>query len=128
MLSTTVKGLHDFVSLDKHCREDLLMWCRFLQQWNGVSLFYDKICTISSDMELFTNSSLIGFGGSINTQWIYLAWPESIPSVDDFDLSMAFREICPIVVGGIIWGKQWTGKRIVFVCGNQSSVFILQRG
>ena len=65
-----------------------------------MSLFYDKICTISSDMELFTNSSLIGFGGSINTQWFYLAWPENIPSVDDFDLSMAFREIYPIVVGG----------------------------
>ena len=32
---------------------------------------------------------------------------------------MAFREIYPIVVAAIILGKQWTGKRIVFVCDNQ---------
>ena len=127
-LSTTVKGLYDFVRLDKHCREDLLMWYRFLKDWNGVSLFYDRTCTISTDMELFTDASLIGFGGIFNTQWFCSAWPESIPSVEDADLSMAFRELYPIVAAAIIWGKQWTGKRIVFVCDNQSTVFILERG
>ena len=29
-LSTTVKGLHQYVHLDKHCQDDLHMWYRFL--------------------------------------------------------------------------------------------------
>ena len=127
-LSTTVKGLYEVVSLDNHCREDLLMWYNFLQEWNGVSLFYDLVSITSSDMELFTDASLIGFGGIFKTQWFCSVWPECIPSVDDDDLSMAFRELYPIVAAALIWGKQWTGKRIVFVCDNQSSVYILQRG
>ena len=57
-----------------------------LPQWNRMSLFYDKVCTISSDMELFTDASLIDFCGFFNTQWFYSAWPENIPSVDDDDL------------------------------------------
>ena len=127
-LSTTVKGLYEVVSLDNQCREDLLMWYNFLQEWNGVSLFYDLVSITSLDMELFTDASLIGFGGIFKTQWFCSVWPECIPSVDDDDLSMAFRELYPIVAAALIWGKQWTGKRIVFVCDNQSSVYILQRG
>ena len=127
-LSTTVRGLHDLVSLDNHCRKDLHMWYKFLLNWNGVSLFYDLVSTTSTDMELFTDASLIGFGGIFKTQWFCSVWPDSIPSVNDDDLSMAFRELYPIVAAAIIWGKQWTGKRIVFMCDNQSAVFILQRG
>ena len=112
-LSTTVKALHELVWLDKHCREDLLMWYRFLKQWNGVSLFYDPNQTISCDMELYTDASLIGFGGIFKTQWFFSIWPISIPSVKDDDLSMAFRELYPIVAAAILWGKQWTAKRIV---------------
>ena len=124
-LSTTVKGLHEFVRLDNHCREDLLMWYRFLQHWNEVSLFYDPVCTISCDMELFIDASLIGFGGIFHTQWFCSAWAKNIPSVRDDDISMAFRELYPIVAAAIIWGKQWTAKKIVFVCDNLSAVHIL---
>ena len=52
-------------------------------------------------MELFTDPSLIGFGGIFNAQWFYSVWPENIPSVDHDDLSMMFREIYPISVAAI---------------------------
>ncbi|MBV2113495.1 MAG: hypothetical protein KUF82_21290 [Candidatus Thiodiazotropha sp. (ex Ctena orbiculata)] len=127
-LSTTVKGLHEFVLLDRHCREDLFMWYRFLQKWNGVSLFYETVCTSSFHMELFTDASLIGFGGIFNTKWFCSVWPDNIPSVKDENLSMAFRELYPIVAAAVLWGKLWTTKRIVFVCDNMSAVYILQKG
>ena len=66
------------------------MWYRFLQEWNGVSLFYDLVSITSSHMELFTDASLIGFGGFFKTQLFCSVWPECIPSVDDDNLSMAF--------------------------------------
>ena len=54
-LSTTVKELWKQVRLDKSCRDDLKMWLRFLQGWNGVSLFYDSMFTCASDMTLYTD-------------------------------------------------------------------------
>ena len=67
------------------------MWYRFLKQWNGVSLFYDPNQTISCDMELCTDASLIGFGGIFKTQWFFSIWSITIPSVKDDDISLAFH-------------------------------------
>ena len=62
-LPTTVKELWKQVRLDKSCRDDLKMWLRFLQGRNGVSLFYNSLFTCASDMTLYTDASLLGFGG-----------------------------------------------------------------
>ena len=127
-LSSSVKNLRDMVYLDAHCREDLQMWYKFLNNWNGISLFYDTHFTVSSDMQLFTDSSLIGFGGIFQNQWFCSEWPPQLPSINDGDLSMAFRELYPIVAAAIIWGKSWTSKRILFVSDNEATVYIIQRG
>ena len=127
-LSTTVKELWNQVRLDKSCRDDLKMWLRFLQGWNGVSLFYDSMFTCASDMTLYTDASLLGFGGVFKNRWFYSFWPMKIPSVDGEDLSMAFRELYPIVVAAVLWGKEWTCRRIMFMCDNSATVCILHKG
>ena len=100
---------------------------RFLCDWNGVSLFYDNALTCSADMELYTDASLVGFGAIFRQQWFSSAWPKEIPSVENGDLSMVFRELYPIVAAAVLWGKHWTAKRIIFVCDNLSAVYILQK-
>uniref|UniRef100_A0A8W8JDA4 Uncharacterized protein n=1 Tax=Magallana gigas TaxID=29159 RepID=A0A8W8JDA4_MAGGI len=40
-LASSVRELHHHVHLNAECREDILMWKLFLEQWNGVSFFYD---------------------------------------------------------------------------------------
>lgn len=100
----------------------------FLGEWNGVSLFYDSDFTAAPDMELYTDASLIGFGAIYGSQWFCSKWPEQLPTVSDGDLSMAFRELYPIVAAAILWGKFWTGKRILFMCDNQSTVHIIRKG
>ena len=127
-LSTSVKELWHHVYLDIHCREDLHMWHEFLRNWNGVSLFYDAEYTFDSDMELQTDSSLIGFGGIFGSKWFCSEWPELLPAVPDGDLSMAFRELYPIVAAAILWGKLWTGKRVMFTTDNQATMFIVRKG
>ena len=127
-LSTTVKKLHHMVYLDSHCQEDLIMWHKFLSNWNGVSLFYDSDFTEACDLELYTDSSLIGFGGIFQNQWFCSEWPMELPSVKESDLSMAFRELYPIVAAALIWGKNWTSKRILFRSDNMATVFIIQHG
>ena len=120
--------LHHMVCLDSHCQEDLIMWHKFLTNWNGVSLFYDSHFTAACDMELHTDSSLIGFGGIFQNQWFCSKWPAELPSIKEGNFSMAFRELYPIVAARSIWGKYWTSKRILFLSDNIATTFIVQRG
>ena len=45
-LATTVKKLHHRVHFNAQCQRDLYMWKEFLQNWNGISMFYDQHLTI----------------------------------------------------------------------------------
>jgi hypothetical protein len=40
---------------------------------------------------------------------------------------MAFLELYPIVVAAVLWGKDWTGKRILFYCDNSAVVDIIKK-
>ena len=43
-------------------------------------------------------------------------------------LSMAFLELYPIVMAAMIWGHQWSKKRIIFRCDNLGTIHILRKG
>ena len=126
-LSTSVSNLQHYVHLNIHCQQDLQMWHKFLKGWNGVSLFYDSCFTNSYDMELFTDASLIGFGAFFRNHWFSSEWPACLPSIQEGDLSMAFRELYPIVAAAVIWGKYWTSKRILFISDNEATVYIIRK-
>jgi hypothetical protein len=50
--------------INKECRIDLEFWLHFLQNWNGINMFYSAFFISNFDMELFTDaSSTLGFGG-----------------------------------------------------------------
>ncbi|VDI08145.1 Hypothetical predicted protein [Mytilus galloprovincialis] len=79
-------------------------------------------------MELFTDaSSTKGFGGYFKGEWFYSSWPSNI-AYPDKTFSMAFLELYPIVVSAILWGSQWTTKRILFWCDNEATVAIVKKG
>ena len=106
------------------------MWKTFLQSWNGVSFFIDSVVT-NDDIELYTDtSSTKGFGGYFAGKWFQDTWPDelSMNSNSDKSLSMALLELYPIVMAAILWGNQWSKKRIILKCDNLSFVFILRKG
>ena len=84
--------------------------------------------TTNFDMKLFSDASLLGFSAIFGTQWFFSVWPSQLPAVSDGDLSMAFRELYPIVAAAIVWGKHWKTKRGLFMCDNQSTVHIVKKG
>ena len=121
---------HDIVFFNDDCRRDMKMWLSFLQNWNGVSFFIHSVVT-NDDIELYTDaSSTKGFGGYFAGKWFQDSWPEelSMSVNNDKSLSMALLELYPIVMAAILWGKQWTKKRIIFNCDNLSCVYILRKG
>ena len=128
-LSTTVNDLHHYVYISKECRTDLDFWLRFLSNWNGINMFYDRDYTSSFDMELFTDaSSTKGFGGYYKGDWFYSSWPTDLEFPDDKNFSMAFLELYPIVVAALLWGSQWSKKRVLFWCDNEATVAIVKKG
>ena len=124
------RRLHHHVTLSKDCKEDLRVWHIFLKHWNGVSLFLDISCTKSADLTLFTDASgSQGFGAYYHVQWFQGHWPSDIEvHIPDHELSMAYKELVPIVAAAEIWGSQWPRKRIQFMCDNQATCAILNKG
>lgn len=135
MLSTTVNALHHYVKLNVECREDIRMWLYFLSNWNGVSMFYNVNTISSEDMCLYTDASgSLGYGGYYEYNgtglWFAEKWPSDFSNlvVDNKEISIAFRELYPIVVAAILWGHMWKTQRIVFMCDNEATVAIIKKG
>ncbi|XP_069133242.1 uncharacterized protein [Argopecten irradians] len=130
-LSTTAKKLHHFVKISQECRSDIKMWISFLKHWNGATIFYDQHITKSEDIQLYTDASgSVGYGGYMQGQWFAEAWPDAIKEhiCSGEEISIAFKELYPIVVAAMIWGHNWKGLRILFNCDNLATVAILQKG
>ena len=118
-LAHSVHELHHRVTLNAGCREDISMWCRFMHQWNGVSFFLEDNVITSSDFHLFTDaSSTIGFGGYFQGRWFQGKWCEQFEENAATAYSMAYLELYPIVIAAILWGHEWSQKRILFHCDN----------
>lgn len=127
-LAHSVSELHYHVYLTSECRKDLAMWEKFLQGWNGKSFFLEEYVTNTTDISLFTDaSSNHGFGGYYAGRWFQGKWPEEIHNLGNDPISMALLELYPIVVAVVLWGHEWSGKRIKFLCDNLATVQIIRK-
>lgn len=126
----TVKELSHRVYINSDCRKDLHMWHYLLHHWNGVSLFLESETTSADALELYTDASgSLGFGGYFRGQWFYGAWPEElVNNLSTDNLSIAFKELYPIVVAAMLWGHSWQRKRVVFNSDNQATCHIINKG
>ena len=120
--SKSVKKLHFYIYLNRETKLDIIMWQQLLEHWNGISMFIDPHDTIAPDMDLYTDASRLGYAGFYQGKWFSAEWPNNLNLVTNTDVSMTFCELYPIVVASIVWGSEWSGKRIVFHCDNMGTV------
>ncbi|XP_033991047.1 general transcription factor II-I repeat domain-containing protein 2-like [Trematomus bernacchii] len=81
-------------ALDEGCRSNLHFWSLLLDQWNGVTFFYNDIVHSSDSTRLFTDAApSAGFGGFFQGEWFAGPWPLSFPN---HATSSALHEIYPI--------------------------------
>lgn len=127
-LAHSVSELYYHVNLSSECRKDLAMWGKFLNGWNGKSFFLEENITCTYDISLYTDaSSNHGFGGYYAGRWFQGKWTEEIHNLGSDPLSMALLELYPIVVAIVLWGHEWSGKRIKFLCDNLATVQIIRK-
>ena len=129
-LTRGISNNSDRITLNDDCRRNMQMWIDFLDSWNGVSFFIDS--TVSNmDIQLYTDAaSTKGFGGYLAGRWFYGAWPDDLINYlpEKKTLSIAFLELYPIVMAAVLWGSEWTKKRIVFHTDNKAVTGILRKG
>ena len=74
-LSCTVKCLDHFIYLNRGFRDDLDLWEKFLQGWNGKSFFLEDQLTSAPDLEIYTDAAgSVGYGGYFQGHWFNGVW------------------------------------------------------
>ena len=75
-------------------------------------------------MELFTDASgSLGYGIFYMGHWLADRWPPELR-----DRSIQWHELYPIALACLLWGHQWSGKKLLFHCNNQAIVDIWASG
>ena len=98
-------------------RSDLKWWQLFLQGWNGVSLLWNRK-RLHPDMNVWSDASgSWGCGALSQSQWLQHQW---LPHSDH--LSIAVKELVPVVLAAATWGHTWKGKIICFNSDNEAVV------
>ena len=113
-LSTTVKLLHHHITLNKESRADVQWWIDFLPHWTATTMIPPSLTIESSDMQLHTDASNIGYGAVFGHNWIQGSW-----SPIQLARSISYKELYAIVAASLTWGHLWTGKRVVFITDNK---------
>ena len=115
----TVHCLEHHVRLDSRARQDLAWWHTFLQHWNGVSVIPQATPSrsITSDA-----SGRWGCGAIFNNLWMQLQWPPEWAPV-----SIAPKELVPIVLAVAMWGPQWGSSKICAHCDNMAVVYAVNK-
>ena len=91
-----------FIRLNTAFRSNFSWWCTFLESWNGVSML-DDATNRSPDFHLYSDASgSLGCGAWSGTSWLQYLWTNEFAAH-----SIAVKELLPIVMACIVWGKTW---------------------
>ena len=119
-LSSTATKLSHRITLNKEARLNIKWWLDYLPSWNVSHKILNTQMTLAPSLELFTDaSSCNGFGVYFRGKWVSLGWPHQFVK-----FSIQWKELFPIYVTCVLWGKYFRGKRILFHCDNQAAVDI----
>ena len=112
---------HYFIHLDAVAKADLAWWDCFLQSWHGAAFVVSgssPVVHVHSDA-----SGSFGCGAvSGDGRWLQVSWPESWA-----DVSIAVKEMAPIVLAAATWGCSWHHCSVFFHCDNAAVVSVIQR-
>lgn len=109
------------IRLNVEFRKDLAWWVEFFGQWNGISFFLFPSLEPLPDFSVSSDASgAIGYGAFLDNEWFNGRW-----STLQFPLSIAYKELFPVVLAAHVWGPGWSRRRILFHVDNEAVVHIL---
>ena len=119
-LLSVARQQHHHIRLNADFRADMSWWQMFATHWNGASLVVlpqSRMISMTSDA-----SGSWGCGAWHEKDWFQLAWDSRTQG-----LHIAAKELIPIIVGAVVWGKTWKGSKVVAYCDNSAVVAVVNR-
>ena len=114
---------HHHIRINVAFRSDLAWWHLFLDSWNGVSLMRPARLS-NPNHEFFADASgSFGCGAIWNQCWLQFEWPQSFRSA-----AIAPKELVPIVMACVVWGRVWKGQVVQVHSDNEAVVSVLNSG
>ena len=113
------------VRLTAAARADLLWWAEYLPRWSGTFPLLHPDCR-AVDVVLHTDSSRRGTGACCGRRWWYAPWPDGTP--EEASPSMTWLELIPVLVSCVLWGADWSGRRVRLFSDNMGVVGCATRG
>ena len=99
-----------FIRLNIPARADIMWWYIFMEEWNGVSLLWDLGLQVPN-VQVYTDASgNWGCRAFLDRMWFHLEWLTRLRP-----LSIAVKEMCPVVLAAATFGQRWAGKVVQFV-------------
>ena len=114
-------GSTDKIRMNVDARADIAWWQEFVAAWNGVSFLppspHRPVLEMASDA-----SGTWGAGAWQGTAWFQVKWDSRFR-----DLSIACKELIPILLACEAWGPRWRGCEVICHCDNQVVVAGLRK-
>lgn len=124
LLSQYRKEEH-MIRLNAAFRADLEWWHVYIAGWNGVSMMLKESWQLSG-VEIWSDASgSWGCGAFWDLRWFQVGWEQS---EELSGVSIAAKELLPIVVAVAIWGELWSGSVVLCHCDNQAAVAAVRGG
>ena len=77
----------------------------------------------STLLHIYTDASDLGLGCVFNSHWFAVEFDDA-----ERNMIIAWRELYAIILACFTWGENFTGKKILMHCDNQTIVDIVQSG
>ena len=123
-LSKVVTCLHHHIRLNAGFRSDMEWWSLFLADWNGIGMLAEGEAPGSTGIVTSDASGNWGCGAFTRSgRWFQYSWPESWAQVH-----ITVKELLPIVMASVLWGRSWAGKKIQWFSDNSAAVSIINSG
>ena len=114
-VAAKVQELDYFTHLNKEFQSDLHWWNTFLGHWNGVSFFQPKVTPdVVIQMDASGSWGCAAFCGG---HWLQWEWP-----VEWRKETIMVKELDPIVLSCIAWGREMAQKVSLVQCDNTEVV------
>lgn len=109
------------IRLNAEFHLDLEWWRSFIETWNGVSFWlYPGLSQTPLAVCTSDASGALGYGAFYNLEWFNGLWFEP-----QKPLSIAYKELFPVVIAGHVWGQHWSQQHVLFRSDNEAVSAIL---
>lgn len=109
-----------YLRLNAGFRADLAWWGTFLKSWNGTSFLPPPSLLPQTTFSTDASGSW-GCSAWHGQAWFQLQWDARAQP-----LSIAEKELIPIILACAAWGRSWRGRQVVCLCDNQVIVACLR--